>query len=73
MRTSLLTLTAALALTLAACGSHAPQDEQAGAPCICGTDEALLDGCAHPLCLADQRNPENPYCVCGTLTFEEDK
>jgi hypothetical protein len=70
MRTSLLTLTAALALTLAACGSNSSKADS-DVPCICGTDEALIDGCAHPLCLADERNPNNPDCVCGQMTFEE--
>lgn len=72
MRTSLLILSAALALTFAACGSNAPKVDHSDVPCICGTDEALIDGCAHPLCLADHRNPDNPDCVCGTLTFEEE-
>ena len=41
--------------------------------CTCGTPEAMLEGCAHPLCVAGENNPDNPDCVCGTLTFEEDK
>jgi len=71
MRTSLLILTAALALTLAACGSNSSKADS-GVPCICGTDEALIDGCAHPACMADERNPDNPDCVCGVMIIEED-
>lgn len=36
-------------------------------PCTCGTPEADLQGCAHPLCLAGKNNPDNPNCVCGKL------
>ncbi|MCA8979067.1 MAG: hypothetical protein H6831_02380 [Planctomycetes bacterium] len=73
MRTSLLILAAALAFAFASCGSNCCKTEESNVPCICGTDEALIDGCAHPLCLQDKRNPDNPDCVCGTMTFEEDK
>lgn len=41
--------------------------------CTCGEPEAMLEGCAHPKCAAGENNPDNPDCVCGTLTFEEDK
>jgi hypothetical protein len=41
-----------------------------GIPCTCGTPEAAMEGCAHPLCLAGKNNPDNPECVCGTLSFE---
>ena len=41
--------------------------------CTCGSPEAMLEGCAHPKCAAGENNPDNPDCVCGTLTFEEDK
>jgi len=70
MRTALLILTAALALT--ACGSNSSKADY-DVPCICGTDEAQIDGCAHPACIADEHNPDNPDCVCGTMTFEEEK
>jgi len=49
-----------------ACRSSAPRDE---VPCTCGTPEADMRGCAHSLCLQGQRNPDNPDCVCGTLTL----
>jgi hypothetical protein len=41
-------------------------------PCTCGTPEAAMEGCAHPLCLAGENNPDNPDCVCGTLSFEKE-
>lgn len=40
-------------------------------PCTCGTAEADLVGCAHAACLDGERNPDNPDCVCGGLTFEK--
>jgi hypothetical protein len=44
-------------------------DGAADIPCTCGQPEADLEGCAHPKCLAGERNPDNPDCVCGTLTI----
>jgi len=41
--------------------------------CTCGQPEAMLEGCAHPKCAAGENNPDNPDCVCGSLSFEEDK
>ena len=38
-------------------------------PCICGTPEADLEGCPHAGCLGGQRNPDNPDCVCGSLSL----
>lgn len=35
--------------------------------CTCGTPMADFDGCAHPLCLSGEGNPDNPDCVCGDL------
>ena len=37
--------------------------------CTCGTPEAALEGCAHPLCLSGQGNPASADCVCGALDF----
>jgi hypothetical protein len=48
------------------CRSNAPSSE---VPCTCGQPEADLVGCAHATCLAGERNPENPDCVCGTLSI----
>ncbi len=41
----------------------------ADVPCTCGSPEADLDGCAHALCVAGKHNPDNPDCVCGTLSL----
>ena len=49
-----------------ACRSGAKHDE---VPCTCGQPEADIQGCAHHLCLQGQRNPDNPDCVCGSLTI----
>ena len=40
-------------------------------PCICGTPEASVKQCLHPLCLNGEGNPDNPDCVCGTLSIDE--
>ncbi len=48
------------------CRSTAPREE---VPCTCGTAEADIEGCAHPLCLNGERNPDNIDCVCGTLSI----
>lgn len=64
-------LVAAAALALAGCrsgkGNSAPVD--APFPCTCGTPEAAVESCLHPLCVAGETNPDNPECACGTLTF----
>ena len=36
-------------------------------PCTCGQPGTDFEGCAHPSCLAGERNPDNPDCVCGPL------
>ncbi len=41
----------------------------AAVPCTCGTPQADIEGCAHATCLAGATNPDNPDCVCGTLSF----
>ena len=38
-------------------------------PCTCGQPEADIHGCAHHQCVKGERNPDNPDCVCGTLTI----
>ena len=60
--------------TLGACSSTDEKGDGAGeasVPCTCGQPEAAFDGCAHPKCVAGERNPENPECVCGPLDYEE--
>jgi hypothetical protein len=49
-----------------ACRSSSPQDD---VPCTCGEATADIEGCAHPACLRGERNPDNPDCVCGSLTI----
>lgn len=66
MRSILLLFLVLVCSTSLACRSGAKHDD---VPCTCGTPEADFHGCAHHLCLAGQRNPENPDCVCGTLTI----
>jgi hypothetical protein len=34
---------------------------------------ADVEGCAHHACLSGHRNPDNPDCVCGTLTIPKSK
>lgn len=60
-----------LALSLAfvvplGCRSGAKHGE---VPCTCGQPEADMQGCAHHACLRGERNPDNPDCVCGSLTI----
>ena len=50
-----------------ACKSSGTKD--ANIPCTCGQAEADLDGCAHAACLAGKNNPDNPDCVCGSLSI----
>ena len=38
--------------------------------CVCGTDEAALEGCASACCMAGETDPNNPDCLCGPLSFE---
>jgi hypothetical protein len=39
-------------------------------PCNCGTPEAAMQGCLHPKCVSGEGNPDNPECVCGTLSIK---
>jgi hypothetical protein len=48
------------------CRSSAVEDE---VPCTCGEPVADIEGCAHLSCLRGERNPDNPDCVCGSLTI----
>ena len=54
-------------LGIASCRSA----EKAEFTCICGTPDAALSGCLHPLCMSGENNPDNPECACGTLSFGE--
>jgi len=65
---SLRLLVLALILLPLGCRSTSASSE---VPCTCGTHEADLEGCAHPLCLAGKNNPDNPDCVCGTLSLKK--
>ena len=49
-----------------ACHSNAPR---ADVPCTCRQRAADIEGCAHAPCLSGHRNPDNPDCVCGSLTI----
>lgn len=42
-------------------------------PCTCGTPEAALEACLHPLCINDEFNPDNPDCNCGELNLPSDQ
>jgi len=59
-----------LCVTAPACHSTSAHDE---VPCICGQPAADIEGCAHHACLSGHRNPDNPDCVCGTLTIPKSK
>ena len=53
-----------------ACKSNsADHKSSAAVPCTCGTPEAQMEGCANPVCLSGKSNPDNPQCVCGTMTI----
>lgn len=65
-----------LLLTLAffATGCHTEdQRREIDFPCTCGTPEAALEACLHPLCVNDEVNPDNPDCVCGALDLPGDQ
>ena len=69
MRTLLTSL--ALLLVLGACKSNDKTDQYADVPCTCGTHEAMIEGCAHPLCVSGEGNPDNADCVCAPIDFKE--
>lgn len=59
-------------VALAGCQSEDSDKETAGDfPCICGTPEAAMMECLHPLCQSGEGNSENPDCVCGTLSIND--
>jgi len=58
-------LMAALLLLPAACASSP------GNPCTCGDPKTDLEGCANEICMSGETNPDNPDCVCGTLSIKE--
>ena len=55
-----------LACKSEASGSEAPEKSVA---CTCGDPSTDIEGCAHALCVAGQANPDNPNCVCGTMSL----
>lgn len=54
-------------------GTDSAAGEAVEVECICGTTRGDLVGCEHEACAAGRTNPENPDCVCGTLTAGEDQ
>jgi len=62
---SRLFLLALILIPLACRGTGVASDS----PCTCGQPAADIEGCAHPKCLAGERNPDNPDCICGTLSI----
>ena len=60
------------ALALGSCKSSKTTEpvDLSSVPCNCGTDLAAMDGCAHPLCVSGERNPDNSDCVCGPLDLD---
>jgi len=67
-RLRLALLPALLCLLPLGCRSSSPAPAHQLA-CTCGTPEADLQGCPNASCLQGKRNPDNPDCVCGTLTI----
>jgi hypothetical protein len=52
-----------------ACKSTSANATDAAIACTCGKPEADLDGCACARCIAGESNPDNPDCVCGSLSL----
>jgi len=67
---SFLLLTAALLATGCRSQDHS---QEIDFPCTCGTPEAALESCLHPLCANDENNPDNPDCNCGDLNLPSDQ
>jgi hypothetical protein len=63
-----LLLAGALALGSLACRSQSPSTAE-GVECVCGQPLAEMQGCPHPTCASGHTNPDNPDCVCGTLSI----
>lgn len=72
MRLPSLLLLLAVTLVLGACPSASSKDEAADIPCICGTEDGDVLGCHNPVCATGQRNPDNPDCICGPITADEE-
>ncbi len=68
--TSFLLLTAALLATGCRSKDHR---QEIDFPCTCGTPEAAMESCLHPLCVDEQNNPDNPDCSCGALHVPDDQ
>lgn len=64
-------LASTLLILAALSGCRSDDAAQADFPCICGTPDAAVTTCLHPLCVSEEGNDENPDCVCGTLSFPE--
>jgi hypothetical protein len=53
--------------SLNSCKGPSSKAEASAVCCTCGTPKADFEGCAHPMCLRGERNPDNPECVCGPM------
>lgn len=62
-------LAGALALGSLACRSSGSTEGTAEVECLCGQPLADMQGCPHPDCAEGRSNPDNPDCVCGTLSI----
>ena len=61
--------TLALLTCLLALGCRSNPARFTDVPCTCGQPAADIEGCAHEACVRGTRNPDNPDCVCGSLTI----
>jgi hypothetical protein len=59
----------ALLLCAAPVSCKSPSPSYADLPCTCGQAAADFEGCTHPKCAKGERNPDNPDCVCGSLSI----
>jgi hypothetical protein len=53
--------------SLNSCKGHSSKVKSPAVSCTCGTPKADFEGCAHPLCVRGERNPDNHDCVCGPM------
>jgi len=53
--------------SLNSCKGHSSRVRSPAVACTCGTPKADFEGCAHPLCVRGERNPDNHDCVCGPM------
>lgn len=66
------TLLVVALVAVAGCRSSGSDPAPGATPaCTCGTPMADFEGCAHPLCLSGEGNPDNPDCVCGRLELDQ--